>query len=328
MILNELSANFTPNKLVRSDRFYRRSSTGDNVNTEVRQNAAAGETSRSELYLRCRLAGLFLLGGCVMVYLVFVKHHYSTHSPHSHRPPPHPQPRAHRTKPDGSSSADGDSFQYGVMFDAGSTGTRVHVFRFQLDFFPTEPPKLDHETFRAIKPGLSAYADDPQKCSAGLVELLDMAKSSVPPSMWIKTPVILKATAGLRLLPGQKADQLLDRVRHTHLSTCSFPFCSNKYSFNSDRKAPLHPHYSSNSDWRTPSTPNHCNSDQRTPIPHTALIAIGGPQLPIPKQNDLVLQVGLAQVCPTSRSRSTIRSQDGIGCQEAEMGRSTCLTSR
>uniref|UniRef100_A0A1A8BKM5 nucleoside diphosphate phosphatase n=1 Tax=Nothobranchius kadleci TaxID=1051664 RepID=A0A1A8BKM5_NOTKA len=160
---------------------------------------------------RCRLAGLFLLGGCVMVYLVFVKHHYSTHSPHSHRPPPHPQPRAHRTKPDGSSSADGDSFQYGVMFDAGSTGTRVHVFRFQLG--NKEPPKLDHETFRAIKPGLSAYADDPQKCSAGLVELLDMAKSSVPPSMWIKTPVILKATAGLRLLPGQKADQLLDRVR-------------------------------------------------------------------------------------------------------------------
>lgn len=27
----------------------------------------------------------------------------------------------------------------------------------------TEAPKLAHETFRAIKPGLSAYADDPEK---------------------------------------------------------------------------------------------------------------------------------------------------------------------
>lgn len=29
--------------------------------------------------------------------------------------------------------------------------------------FSTEAPKLAHETFRAIKPGLSAYADDPEK---------------------------------------------------------------------------------------------------------------------------------------------------------------------
>lgn len=32
-----------------------------------------------------------------------------------------------------------------------------------LCFSPAEAPKLAHETFRAIKPGLSAYADDPEK---------------------------------------------------------------------------------------------------------------------------------------------------------------------
>lgn len=53
------------------------------------------------------------------------------------------------------------------------------------------------------------------QCTAGIVELLEIAKSSVPPSYWTSTPVVLKATAGLRLLPGEKADQLLDRVRLT-----------------------------------------------------------------------------------------------------------------
>ncbi|MEQ2195914.1 hypothetical protein XENOCAPTIV_020312, partial [Xenoophorus captivus] len=48
-------------------------------------------------------------------------------------------------------------------------------------------------------------------CSVGIMELLDVAKSSVPPSMWTRTPVVLKATAGLRMLPGEKADQLLDK---------------------------------------------------------------------------------------------------------------------
>lgn len=36
-------------------------------------------------------------------------------------------------------------------------------------FFPVKAPKLAHETFRAIKPGLSAYADEPEK-----VELLSL----------------------------------------------------------------------------------------------------------------------------------------------------------
>lgn len=30
-------------------------------------------------------------------------------------------------------------------------------------FSPAEAPELAHETFRAIKPGLSAYADEPEK---------------------------------------------------------------------------------------------------------------------------------------------------------------------
>ena len=43
-------------------------------------------------------------------------------------------------------------------------------------------------------------------------ELLEVAKDSIPPSHWKRTPVVLKATAGLRLLPEEKAEALLFEV--------------------------------------------------------------------------------------------------------------------
>ncbi|XP_068182724.1 ectonucleoside triphosphate diphosphohydrolase 6 isoform X2 [Antennarius striatus] len=167
---------------------------------------------------RPKLAGVFLLLACLFAYLVFVKRNYGAKKVEAHPPPPAPRQGGSRSAVTG---AAGTSFQYGIMFDAGSTGTRIHIFKFQRE--NTETPKLAQETFRAIKPGLSAYADEPEKCSAGILELLEVAKSSVPPSLWDATPVVLKATAGLRLLPGEKAQQLLDKVKVLFLES---PFLS------------------------------------------------------------------------------------------------------
>ncbi|KAK2503346.1 hypothetical protein MC885_010056 [Smutsia gigantea] len=100
---------------------------------------------------------------------------------------------------------------YGIVFDAGSTGTRVHIFRFAQQ--PGETPTLTHETFKALKPGLSAYADDVEKSTSGIQELLAAAKRDIPFGFWKATPLILKATAGLRLLPGEKAQKLLQKVK-------------------------------------------------------------------------------------------------------------------
>ncbi|XP_063457001.1 ectonucleoside triphosphate diphosphohydrolase 6 isoform X9 [Pan paniscus] len=108
-------------------------------------------------------------------------------------------------------AADGHEVFYGIMFDAGSTGTRVHVFQFTRP--PRETPTLTHETFKALKPGLSAYADDVEKSAQGIQELLDVAKQDIPFDFWKATPLVLKATAGLRLLPGEKAQKLLQKVK-------------------------------------------------------------------------------------------------------------------
>nr|XP_008017293.2 ectonucleoside triphosphate diphosphohydrolase 6 [Chlorocebus sabaeus] len=108
-------------------------------------------------------------------------------------------------------ATDGHEVFYGIMFDAGSTGTRVHVFQFARP--PRETPTLTHETFKALKPGLSAYADDVEKSAQGIQELLDVAKQDIPFDFWKATPLVLKATAGLRLLPGEKAQKLLQKVK-------------------------------------------------------------------------------------------------------------------
>ncbi|KAK2109418.1 Ectonucleoside triphosphate diphosphohydrolase 6 [Saguinus oedipus] len=118
-------------------------------------------------------------------------------------------------------AARGHEVFYGIMFDAGSTGTRVHIFQFAQP--PRETPTLTHETFRALKPGLSAYADDVEKSAQGIQELLDVAKQDIPFDFWKATPLVLKATAGLRLLPGEKAQKLLQKVSLATPSAISQP---------------------------------------------------------------------------------------------------------
>nr|XP_029525508.1 uncharacterized protein LOC115135208 isoform X1 [Oncorhynchus nerka]XP_029525509.1 uncharacterized protein LOC115135208 isoform X1 [Oncorhynchus nerka]XP_029525510.1 uncharacterized protein LOC115135208 isoform X1 [Oncorhynchus nerka]XP_029525512.1 uncharacterized protein LOC115135208 isoform X1 [Oncorhynchus nerka]XP_029525513.1 uncharacterized protein LOC115135208 isoform X1 [Oncorhynchus nerka] len=59
-------------------------------------------------------------------------------------------------------------------------------------------------------------------CKEGILELLEVAQDGIPSSVWSSTPLVLKATAGLRLLPGEKATHL-DRVREVFLES---PFLS------------------------------------------------------------------------------------------------------
>ncbi|XP_058235312.1 ectonucleoside triphosphate diphosphohydrolase 5 isoform X1 [Hemibagrus wyckioides] len=108
--------------------------------------------------------------------------------------------------------ANGSQSFYGIMFDAGSTGTRIHIYNF-IQKGSNRLPVLDNEMFQSVKPGLSAYADMPEKAGDSVRQLLEVAKSSVPHVEWKQTPVMLKATAGLRMLPPAKAHALLQEVQ-------------------------------------------------------------------------------------------------------------------
>ncbi|XP_059561355.1 ectonucleoside triphosphate diphosphohydrolase 6 isoform X4 [Myotis daubentonii] len=154
--------------------------------------------------------GLFV---CLFIYIAYIKWHwvFATQAFFSITEAASGAHRGHQTRDAPGTTARGHRVFYGIMFDAGSTGTRVHIF--QLTWQPGETPTLTHETFKALQPGLSAYADDVEKSTPGIQELLDVAKQEIPFDFWKATPLVLKATAGLRLLPGEKAQNLLQKVK-------------------------------------------------------------------------------------------------------------------
>ncbi|KAG0171885.1 Guanosine-diphosphatase [Apophysomyces sp. BC1034] len=104
------------------------------------------------------------------------------------------------------------------MIDAGSSGSRVHVYRFN---YCKAEPELEDEIFHMLQPGLSSFGD-PVRAAESLDELMHIAVESVPETYHHCTPIAVKATAGLRLLGKDKSDQILAEV-HTRLQT-RYPF--------------------------------------------------------------------------------------------------------
>ncbi|KAI5811102.1 nucleoside phosphatase family-domain-containing protein [Peziza echinospora] len=110
--------------------------------------------------------------------------------------------------------------QYVLMIDAGSTGSRIHVYRFNNC---DDTPELEDEVFEMVQPGLSKYEDDPEGAAKTLDKLMDVAVKSVPKSLQACTPVAVKATAGLRLLGEDKSKKILEAVRHRLDTKYPFP---------------------------------------------------------------------------------------------------------
>ena len=100
--------------------------------------------------------------------------------------------------------------RYAIVIDAGSTGSRIHIFKFLVAGGQLE---LQFDKFDQLKPGLSSYKDDPPKAAESLKLLLDLALETVPQKLQASTSIMVGATAGLRLLPDGKADIILGEVR-------------------------------------------------------------------------------------------------------------------
>ncbi|XP_045539258.1 ectonucleoside triphosphate diphosphohydrolase 5 [Papilio machaon] len=103
---------------------------------------------------------------------------------------------------------------YAVVIDAGSSGTRVLAYKFRVPFAVFGEASLDlvEEYFEQSKPGLSSYADDPEKGAESVVSLVRKAEGLTPAAERARTPLLVRATAGLRLLPPHKAQRLLEHV--------------------------------------------------------------------------------------------------------------------
>ncbi|EUB63971.1 Ectonucleoside triphosphate diphosphohydrolase [Echinococcus granulosus] len=119
-----------------------------------------------------------------------------------------------------------DHVLYGVIFDAGSTGSRARVYKvLQNASGGLCRYKLVSEEAFTVEPGLSEFARFPHASVAYLRPLLDQARACIPKHKRALTPLVLRATAGLRLLPERIANTLLQSV-HNLLNTSGFHLAS------------------------------------------------------------------------------------------------------
>jgi outer membrane biogenesis lipoprotein LolB len=63
-----------------------------------------------------------------------------------------------------------DATTFGILIDAGSTGSRVHIYQWEKRDFNTLPPPLSlpltsERWTERIKPGLSDYNDDAERAA-------------------------------------------------------------------------------------------------------------------------------------------------------------------
>ena len=118
--------------------------------------------------------------------------------------------------------------QYVLMIDAGSTGSRIHVYRFNNC---GSTPELEDEIFhqtekKAGGSGLSSYKEDAEGAAKSLDVLMDIAMKNVPDKIKSCTPVAVKATAGLRKLGPEMSERILKAVRHRLETEYPFPVVS------------------------------------------------------------------------------------------------------
>ncbi|EEB20160.1 Ectonucleoside triphosphate diphosphohydrolase 5 precursor, putative [Pediculus humanus corporis] len=145
------------------------------------------------------LIGIFTLTCCIAAY--FHLYRWSTHS------------HSANFLDNFSISLGLKNYVHSIVIDAGSTGSRILSYGF-VSSPERKSLKLHKEFFREIKPGISFYADRPNEVVKSLEFLITEVKKFIPEKDWSKTWLLMKATAGLRLLPETKANALLREAKN------------------------------------------------------------------------------------------------------------------
>ncbi|KAF2129273.1 hypothetical protein P153DRAFT_16447 [Dothidotthia symphoricarpi CBS 119687] len=115
-------------------------------------------------------------------------------------------------------------WRYGVVLDAGSSGTRVYIYRWlnsdtarkqatdaQLHTLPVI--ETDKKWTKKIHPGISTFGEHPHDVGRDhLDKLLSHALKKIPQQDVPNTPLFLLATAGMRILPDGQRKAVLKEV--------------------------------------------------------------------------------------------------------------------
>ncbi|XP_013414146.1 ectonucleoside triphosphate diphosphohydrolase 4 isoform X2 [Lingula anatina] len=157
---------------------------------------------------------------CVIIIIITVIQNYSIQR-HERALLNHAPPRPRTDHYTAVTNVQDNSLHYGVVFDCGSSGSRVYVYVWpQHSGNPREllkiNPMVDEDkkpVSKKITPGLSTFGKTPSKASEYLRPLLEYAAKHVPKDKHKETPLYILATAGMRMLPQSQQDAILEALR-------------------------------------------------------------------------------------------------------------------
>ena len=115
--------------------------------------------------------------------------------------------------------------QYAILIDAGSSGSRIHVY--EVHHAPGEtlpeirPPMTSPKWTHKIEPGISSFHGNPGDLADYLLPLLQFALEVVRPDHAAGTPLFLMATAGMRLLSPEAQNSITSQLC---VAIALFPF--------------------------------------------------------------------------------------------------------
>lgn len=103
--------------------------------------------------------------------------------------------------------------QYVAVIDAGSTASRIIVYGFERNETNNELQLHNSSLYREKKPGLSAFVDNIEAGVQTIAKLIKKARKHIESRGSVaSTPLVLIATAGLRMANKAKADLLLKAI--------------------------------------------------------------------------------------------------------------------
>ena len=120
-------------------------------------------------------------------------------------------------------SVQDNGFQYGIYLDAGSTGTRIYIYKWDKRDFDSVPPVLTQIVGNTLlneklTPGISSFAANPAGAVSNIKILLDAGIDKLKTegiTDHSTVPVFLGATAGMRMLDPHQVTAILKNIQAT-----------------------------------------------------------------------------------------------------------------
>ncbi|XP_051893445.1 ectonucleoside triphosphate diphosphohydrolase 2-like [Pristis pectinata] len=122
--------------------------------------------------------------------------------------------------------AEPPAYKYGIVIDAGSSRTTVFIYKWPSGKENNTGIVSEHSSCQVEGAGISSYEENPAKAGNSLKACLDKALRSVPSERHTETPLILGATAGMRLLNLTNPEATQDILAEINSTLRSYSFSS------------------------------------------------------------------------------------------------------